>query len=294
MSWKTAAAFLLAAALAGNGSALAWGPDGHAIVAQIAEMRLEAPARAKVVQLLSLESKQHLDEVASWADDYRVSHPETGGWHFVDIPLNSSAYNPSRDCGGGDCVVYQIQRFAAILSNPNAEPNERLQALKFVVHFVGDIHQPLHDETDFSRYPPPDGDRGGNKIHVSFLGDSANLHSLWDGEIIDDILGIDRPPHDFAPRLEITRPEAADLNSRISGIQEARWAPPGLAANLGVATIQWANGSHSLARTAYKKLPRRRRSGWEDTYEDYAWPVIQTQLAASGVRLARLLNESLR
>src|SRR4051794_18987790 len=117
---------------------------------------------------------------------------------------------------------------------------------------------------------------------------------MWDGAIIDDILGIDRPPHDFAPRLAKTRPEAADLNRRISGVREARWAPPGLAANLGAATVQWANESHALARTAYNKLPPRRRSGWEDIYEDYAWPVIQTQLAASVVRLARLLNESLR
>lgn len=294
MSWKTAAAFLFATALAGNGSAFAWGPDGHAIVAQIAELRLEAPTQARVIQLLSLEGKQHLDEIASWADDYRVSHPETGKWHFVDIPLSSSAYDPSRDCGGGDCVVYQIQRFAAILANPNAAPPDRLQALKFVVHFVGDIHQPLHDETDFSRFPPPDGDRGGNKVHVNFLGDSTNLHSIWDGEIIDDVLGIDRPPHDFAARLEITRPEAAALNGAISDIQAASWAPPGLAANLGAATIQWANGSHALARTAYSKLPRRRRTGWEDAYESFAWPVIQTQLSASGVRLARLLNECLR
>src|SRR4051794_2115166 len=90
---------------------------------------------------------------------------------------------------------------------------------------------PLHAETDFSRYPPPDGGRGGNKIHVSFLGDSTNLPSLWDGEMIDDILGINRPPHNFAPRLEITHPEAAHLNGMISGIHEASWAPPGLAAN---------------------------------------------------------------
>src|SRR3954469_21652779 len=90
--------------------------------------------------------------------------------------------------------------------------------------------------------------------------EAANFHSMWDGAIIDDILGIDRPPHDFAPRLATTRPEAADLNRRISGVREARWAPPGLAANLGAATEKWAKGRQPLAEPRKKKFPPDREA----------------------------------
>jgi hypothetical protein len=173
----TAPAALFLSTVLGAGHALAWGPEGHAIVAEIAEARLTDAARAQVAQLLTQENHQHLDEVASWADDYRVSHPETGGWHYVDIPLSTAAYDANRDCAGGNCVVVQIQSFAATLGNKNAAPADRLVALKFVVHFVGDIHQPLHAEDD--------DDKGGNDVHITYFGKSTNLHSVWDGRIIE-------------------------------------------------------------------------------------------------------------
>src|SRR5437764_9437979 len=143
---KVATTILVLAAGLFPGQARAWGPEGHAIVAEIAETRLEAPARAQIAQLLTLDGHQRLDEVASWPDAIRPSHPETAPWHFVDIPLLAAGFDANRDCAGNNCVVAQIQRFAAVLGNPNTAPQDRVNALKFLVHFVGDIHQPLHCE----------------------------------------------------------------------------------------------------------------------------------------------------
>jgi S1/P1 Nuclease len=295
MSRGKTVSLLLFASMIFGGQALAWGPEGHAIIAEIAEARLEPAARAQIAQLLSLDAShaQHLDQIASWPDTVRPFRPETAPWHFVDIPLTAPAYDVNRDCVGGNCVVAQIQRFAAVLGDRNAAPQDRLEALKFLVHFVGDVHQPLHCETDLTNFPPPQGDRGGNDIHLTYFSHrSTNLHAVWDGGVIEEALHVHLGPH-FTPDLSATAAEAANLNQAISNNHLAAWAPDGLAANLPVATVQWANESHSLARTAYQNLPAVRQQGWDQTYQGPAWQIIQ-QLARGGVRLAKLLNEELR
>jgi hypothetical protein len=157
--------------------ALAWWDAGHQIVANIAERRLTPAAKRETNELLALEHQRHLSSIASWADDIRRDRHETASWHFVDIPLDASRYDPARDCKDGDCVVVQIVRFAHVLADPHAKPRARLEALKFVVHFVGDIHQPLHCENH--------GDHGGNDVHVGWFGKPTNLHAVWDGSIIE-------------------------------------------------------------------------------------------------------------
>jgi hypothetical protein len=267
------------------GQAEAWGPEGHAIVAEIAEARLSGPARTQIVQLLSQEGHQHLDEVASWADDYRESHRETAPWHFVDIPLSASGYDASRDCAGGNCVVAQIQHFAAVLADKTAAASDRLMALKFVVHFVGDIHQPLHCEDN--------GDKGGNDVSLTYFDRATNLHAVWDGGVIEQALGVTLGPH-FAPNLAATQKEATILGRNIRDDQAMSWAPAGMASRLDVVTVQWANDSQVLARTAYRELPPTPRpDGWDQTYQGDVWPIIRTQLTRAGVRLAELLNEEL-
>jgi hypothetical protein len=284
---------LFACAAMWAGHAQAWGPDGHAIITEIAELRLEPAARAQVASLLR---GKRLEEIASWADDYRTTHRETGPWHFVDIPLDAGGYDPARDCAGGNCVTYQIHRLAAVLGDPRANPTDRQYALMFIVHFVGDIHQPLHCETDFSKFPPPEGDQGGNKVNLTYLGKSAKFHAVWDSYIIDRALNIKRQGGDFQPLLAVTRPAARRLSDRIPLAAAAAWAPDGLAANIGVVTVQWANESHAVALIAYDDLPPagRRRSGWDRRYQAKAWPIVQEQLQRGGVRLAKLLNETLR
>jgi hypothetical protein len=287
MSWRaTVSLGFLLGGLCGGGEAKAWGPEGHAIVAEIAEARLSGVANAQVAKLLSQENRQHLDGVSSWADDYREGHPETGPWHFVDIPLSASGFEAGRDCAQDNCVVAQIQKFAAVLGDKNAAPADRLTALKFVVHFVGDVHQPLHCADN--------GDRGGNDIHLTYRGRSTNLHAVWDVGIIEQALGVRLGP-DFAPDLDATRKQAVTLGGNISARDAATWAPSGLVTQLSAATVEWANASHASAQMAYQNLPSAPRPrGWDETYQGEAWPVVQDQLTRAGVRLAELLNEELQ
>ena len=146
--------------------AFAWGPEGHAIIAQIAEDRLAPAARQQVDQLLDGDS---LAVVASWADEIRIHRPDTAQWHFVDIPKNANDYDPARDCRPtprGDCIIAAIDRELAILRDASADKDKRAEALKFIVHFVGDLHQPLHCADDH--------DRGGNDVTVKFFRRTTN------------------------------------------------------------------------------------------------------------------------
>jgi len=282
----TGAFLFLVWTLCGGGQARAWGPEGHAIVAEIAEARLSGPASAQVAQLLNQEQHQHLDEVSSWADDYRESHPETAPWHFVDIPLSATGFDANRDCAEGNCVVAQIQKFAAVLGDKNAVPADRLTALKFVAHFVGDIHQPLHAEDH--------DDKGGNSIHLTYFSKSTNLHAVWDGGIIEQALGVTLGPN-FAPNLAATQQVATVLGGNISANQAGDWAPAGLTSQLDIVAAQWANEAHALAQMAYRNLPSSPRpEAWDRKYQVEAWPVVEDQLTRAGVRLAELLNEELQ
>ena len=125
----------------------AWGSEGHSIVAEIAEQHLEPGTTKQVRDLLALENSTSLADVANWADHIRRQRPETASWHFVDIPITAPFYDPARDCAGGNCVVAKIEQFAKELHDTSPPPGERLEALKFLVHFAGDVHQPLHAST---------------------------------------------------------------------------------------------------------------------------------------------------
>lgn len=156
-------------------NAFGWGTDGHKIVAQIAEDQLTSSAKTKIKALLP---NQSLADVANWADSIK-GDPQwvhTKPWHFVDIP-DGEDYGTIEHNHEGD-VVTAITENVAILKDARAADVEKQEALKFIVHFVGDLHQPLHAGR-------PD-DVGGNKIKVVFRGKNLNLHSLWDSGMIQE------------------------------------------------------------------------------------------------------------
>ena len=143
-------AALIAVGVLWNGAGVelgAWGPEGHRVVAMAAADRLSPAARQAVAWLLN---GQTLADIASWADDYAADHRETARWHYVDLPLNATSYIASRDCrpsradGVGDCVVERTRNEIARLGNTTLSRTDRALALKFVVHFVADVHQPFH------------------------------------------------------------------------------------------------------------------------------------------------------
>jgi hypothetical protein len=129
-----------------SGPAFAWGQEGHSIIAEIAQRRL-SPDAAAMVELL-LGKGHSLASIASWADDAGDARPETSNWHFVSIPLARDNYDEAADCHPadeatkGDCVVNELKRLRSELRCTSGD--QKVEALKFAVHFVGDVHQPLH------------------------------------------------------------------------------------------------------------------------------------------------------
>lgn len=151
-----------------------WGNAGHRIVADLAWTQLTPQARVAVNRLLALEPGATLASVSTWADDTRDD--TTRRWHFVNFPEGACRYDPARDCPDGQCVVAAGDRQIAVLGDSTAPDAQRLQALKYVVHLVADVHQPLH-AGHFE-------DRGGNRYQLQAFGEGTNLHALWDSGLL--------------------------------------------------------------------------------------------------------------
>jgi nuclease S1 len=268
-------------------AALAWGYEGHEIVAAIAQGYLTPQVRAQVDRMLAsdqdtLTAHDMLDE-ATWADSYRRSHRETGGWHFVDIELDHPdlkaacfgfpASGPVASEGPArDCIVDKLSEFSQELANPATPAAERLLALKFVLHFVGDIHQPLHDADNH--------DKGANCVLVSLGGSrTVNLHSYWDTVAVRS-LGDD------------PRQVARMLARRITPGQKAAWEK-------GDAE-SWALEGFDIAKTKVYTLGSRPGCAPDPSpislppaYAEMAREVASIQLEKAGVRLAAVLNRAL-
>src|SRR5262245_48593697 len=139
-------AFLFLSILAsGPTAALAWGASGHAIVAEIAQRHLPSSTQRRLSALLG--PNRSLASVAICADTQAVLRPATRRWHFVNIPVGSAGFDPARDCKDhleGDCLVAAVDRVQRTLANRRGTAPERLDALRYLVHFVADAHQPLH------------------------------------------------------------------------------------------------------------------------------------------------------
>jgi hypothetical protein len=257
---------LLAILLPGPaGQALAWGVEGHEIIAAMAARQLSARASAQVRVLLGGAPAAAMIADANWADEVRDQRPEISRWHYVNIPIAATGYDASRDCPGDDCAVAQIGRDLATLANRRLAPARRAEALRFLIHLVGDIHQPLHAADN--------NDRGGNDIQVRIAGQSTNMHHLWDTLLVQ---ASGRDPMAVANRI-------AD------GIPAATWR-----AWQGGTPATWANESLYLARRdIYAVAKGRRRLKLDRGYSAREAPVVRIQLARAAARLSWLLNRTL-
>lgn len=264
--------------------ALAWGPRGHRLVALIAEKRLTATAP----QALSFAKKllrttnapntnceatapaRSLADVASLPDDFRQIELAlvTRDWHFVNIDIANPTYDESRDCPSGDCVVRRIARMRELLKDRSRAACDRESALIYLVHFVGDVHQPFH--TGFGRLANGDPDLGGNRVKVTIDGQQRNLHSVWDTTLIErqnrsdqqwvkhlmkDVLG-DRDPETLA-RGEV---------------------------------IDWTNESHEMATQRHVEDG----TTLDAVYIKESTMDVDERLLVAGLRLARLIEEALK
>ena len=230
---------------------LAWGTGGHEVVGIIAYGALTPTARHRVDAILALEPGATLASISNWADQSRDR--STAAWHYVNMPRGSDCvYQPPRDCPNGQCVVEALNVQAQLLAS--ASGSSQLQALKYVVHFVGDVHQPLH--AGFA------DDRGANSYQVQALGRGTNLHALWDSGLIGDM---SRDPAALA-RLLAAQP-----------------VPP---LSLDFDPAAWAGESCRIASRPDFYPGRRVDDIYLQTFE----PLVQKRLLLAGLRLASLLN----
>lgn len=280
---------LLAASLAAIPiPALAWGYDGHEAIAAIARTYLTDTTRAKVDAILATDNDTMTgpDMIArsTWADAWRAAgHYETAEWHFADVELDhpdltsacfgfrktqaTASSDPAREC-----VVAKVEEFAAELGASRTSDAERLLALKYLLHLVGDLHQPLHASDNH--------DKGGNCVLLSLGGARAvNFHAWWDTAVVR-ALGSD------------SRALAVKLRARITPAQKVTWEQGN--------PRSWAMESFAVARSvAYTigspagcmndRAPHSLSVG----YEEKARAAAAMQIERAGVRLALLLNRSL-
>ena len=294
---------------------LAWGGEGHRITALIAYKLLKPRAKANVDILLQGRT---IAEVSTWPDDLKRPwvgfdpnpkcvvpgvdgcnpnyRPETALWHFVDIPVESNGHfskdaDYCRSTRQGDCIVLAIDDFVALLNRSTEQAfssykvdkkRQYHDALGFLVHFLGDLHQPLH-------CAERNNDGGGNSVQVTWQnGPQTNLHSVWDGELVKR--NIRKMPSnkqnegDYATwvvqHLSVAERDYANL--------ESTTIKPGTPENV----IAWAESSHTIARkVAYSKPAQAGVTTLDQAYFDAAVPKVQEQLRLGGVRLARILNE---
>jgi S1/P1 Nuclease len=260
LMWRVALA--MAAAVASAPLCFGWGEEGHRLVVEIAEGLMTPAAKARVAA--TLMPGETLEEMASWADEVRRARRDTEEWHYVDIPLMSAGLDMKRDCPKGSCVVAKISDFRKAWRDPSLSAESRREALLFLVHFVGDLHQPLHCEDH--------DDRGGNDVRVSFLKAQTNLHALWDSGLLRNMAGEDRL--------------LAALRRAITAEEAAAWS--------GGTVEQWADESlHAAQATVYGLLPATptgQAAPIGEWYEQMAEPVVEQQLEKAGVRLAAILN----
>jgi hypothetical protein len=292
--------------------ARAWGGAGHHIIARIAMDRLATTSPATAAAVRRILGGTSVESAAVWPDTLRgdPAYANTLPWHFVDIPTDADHYDPTRDCAResgpvctvgqdaacGDCVIAEIERNQRDLRAPKTTRAKRREALMFLIHMVGDLHQPLHCADDH-------GDRGGNTKPVCFFGqcwithgDGAgknnNLHAAWDTSMITR----QQPRHGGGEREY-----AAALERAIDQL-----SPTAISERESGTLIDWAEQSHQRAVDhAYKLPPRVKKRNPFDRVSYGYYPlgesyfqdniaIVDDQLMSAGIRLAKVLRDTVQ
>ncbi len=266
---------LTAAVLAlSSPAALAWGRLGHEVVAIIAEHHLTPEARRAIEDLLG--PGVPLPSIASWADQVRHERPETAHWHFLDYPIHHTKpdFDPMTEEGGN--VVWAVETRIDVLRDPASTREEKREALLFLVHLMGDLHQPLHCADH--------ADHGGNADEVRWGNRRENLHHVWDDEL-PAMLGpgpleiahhlLDGFPPDEVPHIVRGHPFDWMIESHVAARRFAYGLLPGPMGHEDPSELPADHDDPDLS----------------GEYAHAALPVVERRLLAAGLRLARVLNE---
>ena len=317
LAYSTAASMLVA--FFGTPAAHAWGCKGHQTVALIAEKHLTPEAKQMVEKLLAdnpidpklkrwcgnATSDLMLDS-STWPDDVR-NERKNGPWHYIDIPRGKHRGSFEEYCGTEGCVTRAIEEQRALLKDKSADPLKRAEAIRYLIHFVGDLHQPLHAINN--------ADNGGNCVPVKYFHHdplpnpvhperedySPNLHQVWDTEIVERDMEVSNP-HRYADELdekfhsETAAWEAAGIHvenwvwtshERAEGIVYEAF-PEKIGIEPDVKPKSCADNNHMGKRMFEKHL------AIGEAYQSSAAKAAETGLAEAGIRLAMILNEAVK
>ncbi len=249
---------------AASSPSAAWGPEGHRITGEVATAFLKEQTKAEIARILG---NQSLAEAALWADDVRneEKYEWTKPLHYINVPRRALELDMKRDCENGLCVVAAIRRFEQQLRDPATSASDRRDALRFLIHFIGDIHQPLHVSYR--------DDLGGNQIDVTYLGSESNLHRVWDTDLI---------------RTRMKTDDSKDLARELLARLESE-PKPQETWRKSLDPEDWANQSLLATRIIYRSLPRG--GILDEQYYEQHIKVVETQLMMAGIRLAAMLND---
>ncbi|MGY5452472.1 S1/P1 nuclease [Agarivorans sp. MS3-6] len=229
----------------------AFGVLGHQLVAYIAQQQLSPETNKQVAMLLNGKS---MINASTWADQVRKNDAwkHTGPWHYINIPKGKSLQQAQRSSKGD--ILSQLQLFEQQLSQTTLPPQKRQQALKFYIHFVADLHQPLH--VAYAK------DRGGNTVRVKWYGKTSNLHRVWDSQLLDrNAMSVAQ----YAKQLIRDYPQAK--------VEESY--------------PQWLNQTRQLVPLSYQYTTKN----LADSYANKNRPVVEEQIVKAGYRLANKLNQ---
>jgi hypothetical protein len=259
--WRICVSSLL---LAMTVPAFAWGPLGHKMIGAMAEEQLSPGVRERALGILAkdpIDDGPHLADVANWADAVRGSHDprytDSYRWHWIRFN-GACHFDAAKQCAGGQCVNAAIDRFAARLGDQSLTPSQRAEALRFLVHFVGDVHQPMH-----AGYR---NDRNGFDVPLQYKGEAWSLHGVWDYVLLDS--------------------HGKGADDYASELMRTPLPPPGR-----LEAVDWAEESCRLA-TEGKVYPETEAlsESWVVMHRDLA----EQRVRLAAARLAALIERALK
>ena len=264
-------------------TASAWISTGHMVVASIAYRNLKPKVKAQVDALLQVggdDKTRDFYGASAWADDTKTR--ENGPWHYIDNYFRSDG-KPAQNKPDTENVVWAINKFEAVLADKTAAPSDRADALRYIIHFVGDIHQPLHCVSRESD-EMPQGDAGGNRFRIQGVPGMdmrhPNLHLLWD----------------FACGLygDVPRPLTADGKAAVDSVAQRcmkDFPLKSLRAVHDLRPVQWMSESVGYAQSFVYGLPEGSQPSSQYLMQGQA--ICEERLALAGYRLAEVLNNIL-
>jgi len=233
-----------------------WGATGHRTIGKIADANLKGKTKRKISEILDGQS---LALVSTFGDDIKSDrrYNEFYTWHYVNMPFDVN-YQDSEKNPEGDLVT-AIEKCKAVILDDSASKEDKAFYLKLLVHFIGDLHQPMHVGRK--------EDKGGNTIQVQWFGSGTNLHSVWDSKMIDS--------------FDMSYTELASNTSEISKEQVAELQKGTI--------VDWVNDTHIYAKKVYGSAETGENLRYDYMYQYFS--LTQSQLQKGGIRLAKVLNE---